>query len=52
MAILAMSGEGGGKLAGLADILLAVPSTVTPRIQEMHIMLYRYVYERVETHFA
>lgn len=52
MAVLAMSGEGGGRLASLADILLAVPSTVTPRIQEMHIMLYHYICECVEARFA
>lgn len=35
----ALTGSGGGELVGLADPLLMVPSTVTARIQEMHIML-------------
>jgi len=35
----ALSGRGGGRLPGLADPLLVVPSTVTARIQEMHITL-------------
>ena len=35
----ALSGGDGGVLAGLADPLLLVPSRVTARIQEMHIML-------------
>jgi D-sedoheptulose 7-phosphate isomerase len=35
----ALSGKGGGDLAGLADHLLVVPSDTTARIQEMHIML-------------
>jgi D-sedoheptulose 7-phosphate isomerase len=35
----ALSGQGGGALAGLADHLLAVPSVTTARIQEMHITL-------------
>jgi D-sedoheptulose 7-phosphate isomerase len=35
----ALSGKGGGGLAGLADNLLMVPSDVTARIQEMHITL-------------
>jgi D-sedoheptulose 7-phosphate isomerase len=52
MSVLAMTGEGGGRLGGLADIRLAVPSMLTPRIQEMHIMLYHYICERVEAHFA
>jgi D-sedoheptulose 7-phosphate isomerase len=35
----ALSGKGGGDLAGLADHLLVVPSDTTARIQEMHITL-------------
>ncbi|MEM7123586.1 MAG: SIS domain-containing protein [Pseudomonadota bacterium] len=35
----ALTGGGGGELVGLADPLLMVPSTVTARVQEMHIML-------------
>jgi D-sedoheptulose 7-phosphate isomerase len=35
----ALGGGDGGDLAGLADPLLVVPSTVTARIQEMHITL-------------
>lgn len=37
--IVGMTGEGGGKIADLADLLLAVPSTVTMHIQESHIAL-------------
>jgi D-sedoheptulose 7-phosphate isomerase len=36
---IAMTGETGGKLADHADILLAVPSSVTMHIQEAHIAL-------------
>jgi D-sedoheptulose 7-phosphate isomerase len=35
----ALSGGDGGALRGLADPLLLVPSTVTARIQEMHIAI-------------
>lgn len=35
----ALSGKGGGDLAGLTDHLLVVPSDTTARIQEMHITL-------------
>jgi D-sedoheptulose 7-phosphate isomerase len=35
----AFSGASGGKLVGLADPLILVPSTDTDRIQEMHITL-------------
>jgi D-sedoheptulose 7-phosphate isomerase len=35
----ALAGNGGGKLVGLADPLIVVPSDETARIQEMHILL-------------
>jgi D-sedoheptulose 7-phosphate isomerase len=35
----ALGGKGGGKLHGVADPLLVVPSDTTARIQEMHILL-------------
>lgn len=35
----AFTGEGGGKLAPIADPLIAVPCRETARIQEMHILL-------------
>ncbi len=35
----ALGGRGGGKMKGLADPILVVPSDTTARIQEMHIML-------------
>ncbi len=34
-----LSGKGGGRMVGLADPLVVVPSTTTARIQEMHITL-------------
>lgn len=34
-----LSGRDGGKLVGLADPLIVVPSKVTARIQEMHILI-------------
>ena len=37
--VVGFTGETGGKMAPLCDILLNVPSTTTARIQEMHIML-------------
>jgi D-sedoheptulose 7-phosphate isomerase len=34
--VIALTGEGGGKLAAHADLLVRAPSTVTARIQEVH----------------
>ncbi|HYD31841.1 MAG TPA: SIS domain-containing protein [Azospirillaceae bacterium] len=48
MTTIALTGEGGGRLNGLADILLAVPSRHTPLIQQAHLCLYHHLCERVE----
>ncbi len=48
MTTIAMTGEGGGQIAALADIVLAVPCKTTARIQEMHICLYHYMCSRIE----
>lgn len=39
MVTIGFAGESGGKMKGLCDILVNVPSTDTPRIQEAHIMV-------------
>jgi D-sedoheptulose 7-phosphate isomerase len=51
MQVIALTGEGGGKLTAHCDVLLDVPSRSTPRIQEMHLMLYHYLCESIETRF-
>jgi D-sedoheptulose 7-phosphate isomerase len=45
---VALTGEGGGVLAGLADHLIAVPSRETQRIQEVHGMVVHILCEIVE----
>ncbi len=45
---IAMTGENGGKIASISDLLINVPSTCTPRIQEAHIMIGHIVCELVE----
>lgn len=49
---IAMTGEGGGKLAALADIKICVPSKVTARIQESHICIAHCICELVEKNFC
>lgn len=39
MIVVGMTGESGGKLRPLCDVLLNVPSSDTPRIQESHILM-------------
>jgi len=48
MLVLGFSGETGGKIAKLCDVLLNVPSTDTPRIQESHILLGHIICQYVE----
>lgn len=45
---IALTGQGGGALAEYADVLLAVPLTLTPRIQEAHAVTYHIICEAVE----
>jgi len=45
---IGLTGGSGGKLATVADLVLAVPSDSTPRIQEAHITIGHIVCELVE----
>lgn len=46
----ALAGKDGGRLVGLADPLLIVPSDTIARIQEMHILLGHMLCDIVEQH--
>lgn len=48
MVAVAFTGKGGGKLAPLADYLIAVPSSITPRIQEVHLLLLHLLAQEIE----
>ena len=48
MTVIALTGEGGGKLKPLADVLLDVPSRFTPVIQLGHLCLYHYLCGAIE----
>jgi D-sedoheptulose 7-phosphate isomerase len=45
------TGQAGGKMKGLSDYLLNVPSSNTPRIQESHIMLGHIICQLVEEQY-
>ena len=49
---IALTGEGGGRCAPLADVLLDVPSRSTPRVQEAGMLVYHLLCEIVETALA
>ena len=48
MRCIALTGEGGGKMAGIADVNVRVPSNVTQYIQESHIMIGHILCDLVE----
>jgi D-sedoheptulose 7-phosphate isomerase len=48
MTTIALTGEGGGRLAPLADHLWAVPSRCVPIIQQVHLCMYHYLCEQIE----
>ena len=49
---IALTGEGGGRLAEVSDHLLAVPSRQTPLIQQLHVCLYHYLCMAIEKAMA
>lgn len=51
MVTIAMTGAGGGKMKEECDILINVPSSDTPRIQESHIMTGHIICELVEEQY-
>ena len=52
MTTIGLTGQGGALLGPLVDILLDVPSTSTPLIQQAHICLYHYLCAEVETRIS
>lgn len=48
MSTIGLTGQTGGRMKGLCDYLLNVPSTDTPRIQEVHIMMGHIICQLVE----
>ncbi|MFH0910499.1 MAG: SIS domain-containing protein [Planctomycetota bacterium] len=51
LATVALTGQTGGRLKDLADILIAAPMAHTPRVQEAHAILYHALAAGVEAHF-
>jgi D-sedoheptulose 7-phosphate isomerase len=46
--VIALTGAHGGQLAAHADLLLAAPSTVVARIQEMHTLCIHAIFEALD----
>jgi D-sedoheptulose 7-phosphate isomerase len=52
MITVALTGHTGGLLKDNCDILLNVPSGITSHIQELHILVYHYICERLEVEYS
>ena len=48
MTVIGLTGADGGKMRGVCDICLRVPSSSTPRIQECHILIGHTICELLE----
>lgn len=46
--VISLTGDGGGRLATCSSVLLDVPSSTTPMIQQAHMCLYHYLCARIE----
>jgi D-sedoheptulose 7-phosphate isomerase len=52
LATIALTGGDGGKMRELADVTVIVPSKVTARIQEMHILIGHALCDAIERSFG
>ncbi|MBC8266992.1 MAG: D-sedoheptulose 7-phosphate isomerase [Flavobacteriales bacterium] len=48
MITIGFTGEDGGKMKGICDIIIRVPSSDTPRIQEAHILIGHIICQLIE----
>lgn len=49
--VIALTGEGGGRLASLADVLIDVPARETYQVQELHLPVYHALCASIEAAF-
>ena len=49
---IGLTGQTGGKMAGLCDFLINIPSQDTPRIQEMHALVIHTLSDLIEDAFS
>ncbi|MBQ5810265.1 MAG: SIS domain-containing protein, partial [Clostridia bacterium] len=51
MKVIALTGETGGKLKGVSDVTICVPSCTTFKIQEYHLPIYHALCAMLENEF-
>jgi D-sedoheptulose 7-phosphate isomerase len=52
LTVIGLTGAGGGRMADACDVLLAVPSNRTPRIQECHLLMEHILCDLIDAAFA
>ncbi len=51
LAVIALTGAGGGKLASIANVAIRVPATITYQVQELHLPVYHTLCLMIEKEF-
>ncbi len=51
LTVIGLTGQGGGRLAQVADVCIRVPETETFKVQELHLPVYHYLSAATEAHF-
>ena len=51
LAVIGLTGQGGGDLKGLSDVCICVPECETYKVQELHLPVYHYICAELERHF-
>ena len=51
LTVVGLTGEDGGRLKDICDIIIQVPAISTPVVQELHLPVYHALCAAVETHF-
>ena len=49
--VIGLTGEHGGKLKEISDIIINVPQTETYKVQELHLPVYHYICAEIEREF-
>ncbi len=51
LTVIALTGQSGGKLKGIADICICAPEAETYKVQELHLPIYHYICMEIERAF-
>ena len=49
---IGLTGTGGGRLAEVCDVLLSAPSSITARVQEVHLVTYHAICAAIDARLA